>query len=190
MSRSADPGLRAWRRDAAQARRRPARPSSGRHCSGQAPGTGWRASRSTRHSGSLRWAWFRSVRTCWDRKARRLLRRSGPHSPYICLHLRGFNRQAGDRSLWRPLMGHATLEVTAMALIGFRGGRPKGDDRGDGRLRMGLPASTGAAHAAFGEPVVVDRRCEVLRAGAPAPLARRRLLPALRERRGRPPWPG
>ena len=84
VSRSADPGLCAWRRDAAQARRRPARPPSGRHCSGQAPGTGWRASRSTRHSGSSRWAWFRSVRTCWDGKARRLLRRSGSHGSYIC----------------------------------------------------------------------------------------------------------
>ena len=84
-SRSADPGLRAWRRDAAQARRRPARPPNGRPCSGQAPGTGWRASRSTRHSGSSRWAWFRSVRTCWDRKAGRLLPQSAiivPTSAY------------------------------------------------------------------------------------------------------------
>jgi transposase-like protein len=54
---------------------------------------------------------------------------------------------------------------------------------------MGLPASTGAAHAAFGEPVVVDRRCEMLRAGASAPLARRRPLSTLRERCGRPSWP-
>src|SRR4051794_8693792 len=52
------------------------------------------------------------------------------------------------------------------------------DGRGE-RLRMGPPASIGAAHAASGEPVVVDRRCEMLRAGAPAPLARRRPLPAL-----------
>src|SRR4051812_36662799 len=69
--------------------------------------------------------------------------------------------------------------VTGLALVGFRGGRPKGNDRGDERLSVDLPACTGAAHAAFGEPVVVDRRCEMLRAGAPAPLARRRPLPAL-----------
>src|SRR5215207_4779087 len=81
-----------------------------------------------------------------------------------------------------PAVHYCRLTVEILALIGFRGGRPKGDDRGDGRLRMGLPASTGAAHAAFGEPVVADRRCEVLRAGAPASLARRRSLSALPER--------
>jgi hypothetical protein len=32
-----------------------------------------------------------------------------------------------------------------------------GSDGGDERLRMGLPASIGAAHAASGEPVVADR---------------------------------
>ena len=45
------------------------------------------------------------------------------------------------------------------ALIGIRGGRAKGDDRGAGRLRRGIPVSRGAAHAYAdpGEPIVPDR---------------------------------
>jgi hypothetical protein len=35
-----------------------------------------------------------------------------------------------------------------MALVGFRGGRVEGDDGRGERLRMGPPASIGAAHAA------------------------------------------
>src|SRR3954447_25564883 len=78
------------------------------------------------------------------------------------------------------------------AHIGFQGGRAEGEDRGAGRLRIGVPVSRGAihAHADLGEPAIADRRREVLRAGAPAPLAGGRALPVLPQRLGRPPRSG
>src|SRR3954468_6794397 len=86
----------------------------------------------------------------------------------------------------------APSTITCPALIRFRGGRAEGEDRGAGRLRIGVPVSRGAthAHADPGEPAVADRRREVLRAGPPAPLARGRALPVLRECLGRPARPG
>jgi hypothetical protein len=49
------------------------------------------------------------------------------------------------------------LAITAVALVGFRGGRAEGADGQGERLRRGLSASIGAAHASPGEPAVVDR---------------------------------
>src|SRR5689334_18625741 len=61
-----------------------------------------------------------------------------------------------------PLTGSTPYKGDA--LIGIRGGRAEGEDRGAGRLRRGVPVSRGAvhAHADPGEPVVPDRRREVL----------------------------
>jgi transposase len=51
------------------------------------------------------------------------------------------------------------IEQTFGALVGFRGGRTWGAERQGERLKVGPPASAGAAHvlAASGEPVVADR---------------------------------
>src|SRR3954453_22995348 len=71
--------------------------------------------------------------------------------------------ELGELFQWRPPEREFADDRSTVALIGFRGGRAEGEDRGARRLRMGVPVSRGAvyAHADPGEPALADRRPEV-----------------------------
>ena len=60
------------------------------------------------------------------------------------------------RATLRQLLQEGQVH-SQVALIGFRGGRVEGAERRVEALSLGCPASIGAAHALFGEPVVAAR---------------------------------